>query len=31
MIDASREGKPVEIQSIDTEAQYLNYVGAARP
>ncbi|MGF1664234.1 MAG: NlpC/P60 family protein [Kineosporiaceae bacterium] len=31
MIDASREGKPVEIQSIDQEAQYLNYVGAARP
>jgi cell wall-associated NlpC family hydrolase len=31
MIDASREGKPVEIQSIDREAQYLNYVGAARP
>lgn len=31
MIDASRAGKPVEIQSIDREAQYLNYVGAARP
>ncbi|MGF1652906.1 MAG: NlpC/P60 family protein [Actinomycetales bacterium] len=31
MIDASRAGKPVEIQSIDREAQYLNYVGAGRP
>lgn len=31
MVDAYRTGQPVSVRSIDTLAQYLNYVGTTRP